>query len=66
MAKSKVRKKGLGFVIEGILDYENQNINVEEIGEFPFDKIFSQFDGRTITIKIDEPDTEIVKVPEEE
>lgn len=66
MAKSKVRRKGSGFVIEGVLDYKNLNINVEELGEFPFDKIFKSFDGRIITIKIDEPDTEIIQVPEEE
>lgn len=65
MAKSKVKKKGSGFVIEGVLDFENQQIEVEEIGNFPFDKIFREFDGKSIKITIDEPDEEIVKVPEE-
>lgn len=63
MAKSKVRKKNIGFVIEGIMNYEGKTIEVEEIGEYPFDKIFEQFDGRNVKITIDIPDTEIDCVP---
>jgi|GEM_PF-5285264 len=65
MAKSKVKKTGVGFVIEGILDFENQCLSVDEIGDFPLEAVFRQFDGKTIKIKVDEPDEEILSVPVE-
>lgn len=65
MAKSKVKKKNPGFVIEGILNYEDKNVEVDEIGEYPFDKIFKQFEGKLIKITIDEPDEDITSVPED-
>ena len=64
MAKSKVLKKNQGFKIEGILDYKNKQVAVEDLGDYPFDKIFEQFDGKTIKVVIDIPDEEIFEVPE--
>ena len=73
MAKSKVKKKNAGFVIEGVLNYDNENedgintsnVEVEDLGIYPFDKIFKQFQGKTVKITIDEPDEEIFEVPED-
>ena len=64
MAKSKVLKKNQGFKIEGILDYKNKQIEVEDVGNYPFAKIFEQFEGKTIKVVIDIPDEEIFEVPE--
>jgi hypothetical protein len=66
MGKSKVKSTGKGFIIEGILNYDNKTIEVEEIGDYPFDKVFEQFNGKTVKLTIKEPDEEILSVPEEE
>lgn len=65
MAKSKVKIKNPGFVIEGTLNYDDKVIEVEELGNYPFDKIFDVFNSKYIKITIDEPDEEIVAIPED-
>ncbi|MCD3194772.1 hypothetical protein G8S49_06250 [Clostridium botulinum C] len=66
MAKSKVKKTGGSFVIEGILNYKDKTIEVEEMAEpFPFDKIFKEYDGEYIKLTVKESDEEILSVPEE-
>jgi hypothetical protein len=65
MAKSKVKRKNPGFVIEGTLNYEDKVVEIEELGNYPFDKIFKDFEGKYIKITIDEPDEEILAIPED-
>jgi len=64
MAKVKIKKKGAGFVIEGVLNYEDQVIEVEDIGDYSFEKIFYEFNGKVVKITIDIPDVEIMEIPE--
>jgi len=65
MAKSKVKKTGQGFIIEGVMNYDDETLEVEELGEYPFDKIFKQFDGKLVKITVKEPDEDVVAIPEE-
>jgi hypothetical protein len=48
MGKSKVKKTGQGFVIEGVLDFQNNKMEVEDLGEYPLDNMLKPFDGKLI------------------